>query len=201
MIFQPNPGYYWFESRKLKMSMKSYFPYVGADTKPAAPCPNCWPPTVLSRALKPSSSVGTPNCVSLDSYVRMRSLWALQTRASSYCRSLMALFLESKTSWKINKVKMSNDVLMAKLRAENQVWHFSTKYSVRPLSTFWWYHHCCVWVHKIADCLKTADQWTYLEFSCDYCQCRWVKIRCGQDFIQLCFLLFKSVRQSWQFLF
>ena len=48
--------------------------YVGADTKPAGPCPSDWPPTVLSNGLNPSSSVGTPNCVSFDSYVRNKSL-------------------------------------------------------------------------------------------------------------------------------
>jgi len=39
----------------------------GAETKPAGPCPSDWPPTVLSSGLKPSSSVGIPNWLSLAS--------------------------------------------------------------------------------------------------------------------------------------
>lgn len=48
--------------------------YEGADTNPAGPWPRDCPPTVLSRGLKPSSSVGIPNCWSLASYVRNKSL-------------------------------------------------------------------------------------------------------------------------------
>ena len=58
--------------------------YVGAATKPAGPFPISWPVTVDSSGLKPSSSTGTPNAESFDSYVRSKSLWALQTRANSY---------------------------------------------------------------------------------------------------------------------
>ena len=51
-------------------------PYVGAATSPAGPWPSCCPPMLLSKGLNPSSSVGTPKDLSLDSYVRMRSLCA-----------------------------------------------------------------------------------------------------------------------------
>ena len=50
--------------------------YVGAATRPAGPRPSCCPPTLLSKGLNPSSSVGTPKDFSLDSYVRIRSLCA-----------------------------------------------------------------------------------------------------------------------------
>ena len=41
--------------------------YDGAETRPAGPWPKACPPTVLSKGLNPSSSVGTPNDVSLAS--------------------------------------------------------------------------------------------------------------------------------------
>ena len=51
--------------------------YDDADTRPAGPWPNIWPPIpVVSSGLKPSSSTGIPNCVNLASYVRRRSLCA-----------------------------------------------------------------------------------------------------------------------------
>ena len=54
--------------------------YVGAATRPAGPWPSCCPPTLLSKGLNPSSSVGTPNDFSFDSYVRIRSLCACRTK-------------------------------------------------------------------------------------------------------------------------
>lgn len=36
----------------------------------------------------------------------------LQTRASSYCRSLMALFFESRTSWKVSKNACKTECLL-----------------------------------------------------------------------------------------
>lgn len=117
--------------------------YVGADTRPAGPCPKDWPPTVVCSGLKPSSSVGIPKLVSLDSYVFIKSLWAcntnmyvkklidtvallycsglvqltLQTLASSYWRSLMALFLESNTSCK--EIKLVSTVLTILIRLQS----------------------------------------------------------------------------------
>ena len=41
--------------------------YVGAETRPAGPLPNCCPAIVVSRGLKPNSSGGIPNATSFDS--------------------------------------------------------------------------------------------------------------------------------------
>mmetsp|Transcript_26307 Transcript_26307/g.43665 ORF Transcript_26307/g.43665 Transcript_26307/m.43665 type:complete len:200 (+) Transcript_26307:174-773(+) len=62
-------------------------------TRPAGPVP-----VLVRRGRKPNSSTGMPNSVSLDSYTRITSLCALVTRESSYCKSLIAEFFESRTS-------------------------------------------------------------------------------------------------------
>lgn len=68
----------WHRSREKVNKELQRLPsfHGGADTNPAGPWPKGCPPTVLSSALKPSSSTGMPNCFIFDWYVSSRSLWA-----------------------------------------------------------------------------------------------------------------------------
>ena len=91
------------------------------ETRPAGPLPSFCAPMVVSSGLKPSSSSGMPYCAIFASNVRSRSLCALHTRASSYCRSLIALFFESSTSCEhgVARVPQTSGVLVPTLRVHD----------------------------------------------------------------------------------